>query len=204
MFFRRSHSGSSDGDSRGERCDKCDSTSHRTALCPHYRKAREAHPDARAQRSLSAACSGGDFVLRRAEVVPQPGDGSCLFHSLAFGLDDGASALQLRQRIGRFILENHALPVADTPIRDWIRWDSGRDVRSYVRHMARPGAWGGGIEMAAFSRMAKRNVHVYERTAAGLGGFKRISCFDCPGAGSNTVHVLYCGGVHYDALRTRP
>jgi len=68
--------------------------------------------------------------------------------------------------------------------------------------MSRSGAWGGGIEMAAFSQMTRRNVHVYEKRSA-VGGFKRISCFDCPGAGSKTVHVLYCGGVHYDVLRPR-
>ena len=44
--------------------------------------------------------------------------------------------------------------------------------------------------------MKRVNIHVYER---GSGGYKRISCFDSPGAG-RTVHVLYRGGVHYDAL----
>ncbi len=64
--------------------------------------------------------------------------------------------------------------------------------------------------MAAFSRLKRVNVHVYERKrgggmfsrrgrGSGGGGFKRISCFDYPGA-RQTVHVLYCGGVHYDAL----
>jgi|EP01047_Picozoa_sp_COSAG01_P112218 hypothetical protein len=31
------------------------------------------------------------------------------------------------------------------------------------------------------------------------GAFKRISCFDAPGA-RRTVHVLYAGRMHYDAL----
>jgi hypothetical protein len=31
------------------------------------------------------------------------------------------------------------------------------------------------------------------------GGYKRISCFDAPES-KHTVHVLYRGGVHYDAL----
>lgn len=41
------------------------------------------------------------------------------------------------------------------------------------------------------------NVHVYEKER--WGGYKRISCFDVDGA-RKTVHVLYCGGVHFDAL----
>jgi hypothetical protein len=63
------------------------------------------------------------------------------------------------------------------------------------------GGWGGGIELAGCSLLMRVNVHVYERVRGGGGGVKRISCFD--GARSQperTVHVLYCGGVHYDAL----
>ena len=45
--------------------------------------------------------------------------------------------------------------------------------------------------MAACSRLNTVNIHVYER---GGGGFKRISCFDAPGA-RRTVHVLYRGGT---------
>ena len=36
------------------------------------------------------------------------------------------------------------------------------------------------------------------------GGYKRISSFESPpgpGGKSKPVRVLYCGGVHYDALR---
>eukprot|EP01039_Chlorochromonas_danica_P021989 gene21989-27271_t len=47
--------------------------------------------------------------------------------------------------------------------------------------------------------MKQVNVHVYERSGM---GYKRISAFDVP---VNTesrpiIRVLYCGGVHYDAL----
>ena len=61
--------------------------------------------------------------------------------------------------------------------------------------------WGGGIEMAACSHLKRVNVHVYERST--MGSYKRISCFDYERGGApprTTVHVLYCGGVHYDAL----
>lgn len=44
----------------------------------------------------------------------------------------------------------------------------------------------------------KVNVHVYEKNRRGPG-YRRISCFDCPKA-ARTIHVLYQGGVHYDAL----
>jgi len=70
-------------------------------------------------------------------------------------------------------------------------------VGAYASRMSVSG-WGGGIEMAACSRMNKVNVHVYEADRRS-GGYKRISCFDYRGA-HTTVHVLYRGGVHYDAL----
>ena len=125
----------------------------------------------------------------------QPGDGSCLFHSLAYGLGPGTSAAGLRRDIASWIGKNPNLEVADTPMSDWVRWDSRRSVSQYSRKMA-VGGWGGAIEMAACARLKRVNVHVYESSRR---GFKRISCFDAPGA-RRTLHVLYGGRMHYDAL----
>lgn len=117
---------------------------------------------------------------------------------MSYGLRDGASASSLRREICAFINKNPGFKIADTPLSDWIKWDSGGSVGSYVRRMS-GGAWGGGIEMASVSIMKKVNIHVYERTAR---GFTRISAFDYPDNPENrkTVRVLYQGGVHYDAL----
>ena len=181
--------------------------------------------------------------------------GSCLFHSLCYGLGSG-SAPGLRKDIARFIASNPNLEVAGDPLKDWIEWDGGGSVRSYTAKMGSAnGPWGGGIEMAACSRLHKVNIHVYEKQRL-RSGFKRISCFDVAGAkcaprphsslpcrgvclpggclsgsglagsreasfGSKfaqlapalltfparlrrrTIHVLYCGGVHYNALDKR-
>lgn len=143
--------------------------------------------------------SGGNFVLRSAKVVRQPGDGSCLFHSMAYGLGS-RGATSLRREIAAFVQQNATLKIADTPLKDWVKWDQGCGVTAYATRMKYSG-WGGGIEMAACARLLNVNVHVYERRRS--GGYQRISCFDAPGrAGrsAKTVHVLYCGGCHYDAL----
>ena len=160
-----------------------------------------------------------------------PPDGSCLFHSLCYGLGL-SSAPSLRKEIANFIAKNPDLEIAGDPLKDWIAWDGGGTVSSYTRKMANPhGPWGGGIEMAACSRcvpmlpgclpvrrgqvaesllfshgsslqlcgrLHRCNVHVYEKQRL-RSGFKWISCFDNRGA-TKTVHVLYCGGVHYNAL----
>lgn len=98
--------------------------------------------------------------------------------------------------MAKFIGSNPKLDIAGDTIEEWVSWDSSLLVKDYAKRMAVSG-WGGGLEMAACSLLKRVNVHVYER---GSGGFKRISCFDCPEAAKKTVHVLYQGGVHYDAL----
>lgn len=177
-------------------CDKCDGK-HETDDCPYYKKKRDDHPDA--QRKNGRQIGGtsllpGGFITN-ARVIRQPGDGSCLFHSLSFGLGGGYSATRLRSEICSFIQANPQLLISETPLKDWVKWDSGTSVSDYIRKMSR-GSWGGGIEMACLSQMKQVNVHVYERSGI---GYKRISAFDVP---VNTesrpiIRVLYCGGVHY-------
>ena len=134
-------------------------------------------------------------VVRRARVIPQPPDGSCLFHSLSYGLRDGRGATSLRREIMAFIRNNPDLKISDTPLRDWIHWDALVSVATYTQRMSR-GGWGGGIEMAATSELKNCNVEVYEQCAL---GYKRISLFQKQGA-EKTVRVCYRGGVHYDSL----
>lgn len=178
-------------------CDKCDGA-HETDACPIYNKPREDHADAWVNKGrkkpLDMGGDGGNFKVRHAKVVPQPGDGSCLFHSMSYGLG-GTTAQLLRREIANFIHQNPDLNIADSPMSDWVQWDSQCSVGIYARRMAMSG-WGGGIEMAACSRLKHVNVHVYEKR---FTGFKRISCFNVPEA-TKTIHVLYQGGVHFDAL----
>lgn len=187
----------------GPVCEKCDG-SHTASSCPHYRKQRGSHPDeiraAVGKRSIFSD-SGRTFVLRRdaCRVVRQPGDGSCLFHSLAYSSSSNrrGSAQRTRRAIAAYIADNADMLIADSPLRDWIQWESGLTVARYSQRMGGSMAWGGGIEMAAYSRLKRVNVHVYERAR---GAFKRIGCFDFPGA-MRTVSVLYGGRVHFDHLR---
>mmetsp|Transcript_116053 Transcript_116053/g.231346 ORF Transcript_116053/g.231346 Transcript_116053/m.231346 type:complete len:415 (-) Transcript_116053:56-1300(-) len=191
------------------KCDKCDGP-HPTDACPHFKKPREEHKDAwvhyGAKRPLNKGGDGGNYVLRNARAVRQPGDGSCLFHSLCFGLNrlnraagrrnGNCAADVLRREIAHFIEQNPNLEISGDTLEEWIRWDANTSCNAYARRMAHTG-WGGGIEMAACSRLKSVSVHVYERLRT--GEFRRISCFDHPSS-KCTVHVLYQGGVHYDAL----
>ena len=182
-------------------CDKCDGK-HETDSCPYFKKPREDHIDAKKNgwKLVGGTSNLPGAVLRSARVVPQPGDGSCLFHSMSYGLKDGSSASTLRKEICDFIRANPSTPICETPLSDWVKWDSGTSCADYARKMSR-GCWGGGIEMACVSRLKGCNVHVYERDGR-TGGFKRISAFDHPSNPQTRkiIRVLYRGGVHYDAL----
>jgi len=181
-------------------CDRCDGR-HATCNCPHYSHDRPDHPDARfrptkAQREDAAAL----VMLTGATVVPQPGDGNCLFHALSYGLADGSNAHALRQEVAAFLENNASTEISGTPLSEWVRWDTGTSISAYVRRIARGGIWGSGIELAAFALMRDVNVYVFEATRE-QGQFKCISFFPCINAeGARAVHVLYRGACHYDAL----
>eukprot|EP00930_Biecheleria_cincta_P072160 TRINITY_DN59600_c0_g1_i1.p1 TRINITY_DN59600_c0_g1~~TRINITY_DN59600_c0_g1_i1.p1 ORF type:complete len:401 (-),score=48.03 TRINITY_DN59600_c0_g1_i1:11-1213(-) len=188
-------------------CDKCDGK-HSSDRCPHFHKDREKHKDAwvnygRKGGPLSMGAPPGNFVLRSARVMRQPGDGSCLFHSLLHGLrsnGESGTAASLRRELAGFLQQNPSLQIAGDTLEEWVRWDSNASVNEYARRMSVSG-WGGGIEMACCSLLKGVNIHVYENLNRGHSSeFKRISCFDCPNA-AKTIHVLYQGGVHYDALQ---
>jgi hypothetical protein len=133
-------------------CDKCDGK-HETDSCPHYKKKREDHPDAqRNGKQMGGVSSLPGNTLYAARVVRQPGDGSCLFHSMSYGLQDKSNAAKLRAEICQFIVSHPDLKISDTPLQDWVRWDANSSVTEYARRMSR-GSWGGGIEMACVSQV---------------------------------------------------
>lgn len=86
------------------------------------------------------------------------GDGNCLFHSLSHGLRRAEVAevgsRRLRQALAQFIQANPALLISETPLHQWVRWDSGLPLHKYTQRIA-GSAWGGGIEIAACSRLFK-------------------------------------------------
>ena len=139
-------------------------------------------------------------VVRGAKKVGMPGDGSCLFHSLAYGLK-GTGAGPLRTAILDFMVQHPEELVAGAKISDWVMWDSNTSVSAYVASMRSTSAWGGAIEIAVCSMVRRCTVHVYE--GAGGNKHRRIPSFGNPDAGAPVVNVVYGGRVHYDALVIR-
>eukprot|EP00930_Biecheleria_cincta_P071398 TRINITY_DN58912_c0_g1_i1.p1 TRINITY_DN58912_c0_g1~~TRINITY_DN58912_c0_g1_i1.p1 ORF type:complete len:460 (-),score=98.12 TRINITY_DN58912_c0_g1_i1:34-1413(-) len=189
-------------------CDKCDGP-HDTDECPHFKGPRDNHKDAFEHYGQDVAttkeeASQGPLVLRSARVVRQPGDGSCLFHSLSFGLKS-TDAGSLRAEIADYIAQHPGEEVAGNPIQDWVLWDSGLDPKSYALTMRDGSRWGGAVELAICAKIHDVCVDVFEKLP---GGFTRISSFGDTAAassksGSERIKLLYGGRVHYDALETQ-
>ena len=158
-------------------CGKCGGA-HASDQCPHYQNDRENHKDA--QENLGrghparARASTGDYFLlpcASARVVRQPGDGSCLYHALLYGLDNNykasaETALMLRHELASFLLDNSHLTQSGDTLREWVEWeDPSVSLERYVRRQAELG-WGGAIEIVCCALSKGVNVHGYEKTMA--------------------------------------
>jgi hypothetical protein len=179
-------------------CDKCDGN-HETSKCPHFRKDREKHISAWENYGKKGVVAGNQEVTyaeRDCRCVPQPGDGSCLYHSLSYGLGEQLVASKLRKEIADFVAKNPGLKIADTALSDWVKYDSGASASDYASKMMYGSRWGGGIEIAACAQLYKVDIHVYQRTSK---GYTRISTFPQTNP-RKTLNLLYEGNCHYNYI----
>lgn len=181
----------------GGPCDKCNGP-HPTNVCPHFRHERDQHEDAQARPPPEAQATSSPPAIVDGRLVPQPGDGSCLFHSLAYCL--GTDAGSLRSEAASAIEANPMLEISGSPLSKWILWDSGLSPSQYVAKLRSPGFWGGALEIAVLAAMLDVLVYVYEPASS---QFKRIASFGNADESSFTAvaHVVYRGRSHYDALQ---
>lgn len=188
---------------KGGPCDKCDGPHHGDE-CPYFKgKKRDQHKDAWDAYQMTAPKdekTEEQFILHGGRIVRQPGDGSCLFHALAYGLGDCVQATSLRARVADFMSEHPDEVIAGNPLKDWVLWDSGLDTVTYAKSMRTGSRWGGAVEIAVCVQMHQIPVHVYEPISKGL---LRISTFKPtvtkPGP---VVNLCYGGRMHYDGIST--
>eukprot|EP00439_Symbiodinium_sp_Y106_P006087 s4557_g1.t1 len=185
-------------------CDKCDGP-HATDDCPHFKKPRDEHKDAYENYQKgsvegveeAAEEAASEKLPKSVRVLPQPGDGSCLFHSLSHGLKKGPlGASALRAEIADYIAAHPQEEVAGNPIADWVLWDSGKDPKAYALSMREGSRWGGAMEIALCAKLHRIRVDIFERRS---DHFLRIASFG-EAEEFEPVRLLYGGRVHYDAL----
>lgn len=131
-------------------------------------------------------------------LIEQPVDGSCLFHSIAWGLKDATTGQALRRQMVDFIRENPSYKIADTTIREWVQLTTGKNVHQYTQRLSQSSTWGGALELALAAKLKVVNIHVYKSCQ---GGYRCIATFDMPQA-VYVVNIVYSTDPckHYDAL----
>ena len=87
-----------------------------------------------------------------------PGDGTCMFHSLALPLNTTGEVL--RDLVSNFIEKHHDVQMHGSAISDWIKWDTGLDALVYASKM-RKRMWGGALEMTILSSILSVPIFVY-------------------------------------------
>ena len=114
-------------------------------------------------------------------VVRMPGDGNCLFHSLAYPRG--------HHRMVRACIVRHIARNWESEFRPFV---VAEERGGYVREMIRPGTWGDELVLRAFSDLARRRVRVYTpQHWTVVAEYGRDF--------ETTVDVLF-SGCHYDVL----
>jgi ubiquitin thioesterase OTU1 len=128
-------------------------------------------------------------IVRRV----MPDDNSCLFHTMAYVLENHKVAPQS-------VLQRLRQVVSSAILADPISFDSatlGKSNADYARWITQPNSWGGAIELSIFSKVYSTEIYALDVTN-GLG-----SCFGEEDGFSKRVYVIF-DGIHYDAIALSP
>lgn len=148
------------------------------------------------QRRCDRYRAAADYPVTSFEVVAQPADGNCFFHSVGHHLDLSAAAL--RERVTRWMMANRSLEIEGHPLSSWIEWE-GLPLETYVAHMAN-GKWGGATELAILTHMYPSfRFHVLRLDRKDGQRYDQVLQVGTGGADA----FLLWSGTHYDALRRR-
>ena len=99
--------------------------------------------------------------LSRAFVTDVPGDGTCLFHAIAFPFQNPLlSGENLRDIVANVIERHpHAL-LHGVSIETWIQWESHCTAILYAKKL-RNGMWGGALEMTILASLLDVDMFIY-------------------------------------------
>ena len=132
--------------------------------------------------------------IHNTKIIKQPGDGNCLFHSLAYGIGN-ISYNQLKKKIINWIKNNKNNNISGIPLKNWIMWETNLNIENYCNRLEN-GMWGGAIEILICSQIENINIYVFEKKNK---FFNNISSFEVEHP-HKKIALLYYGRVHYDYL----
>lgn len=145
--------------------------------------------------------SHGKKVYTDYSVIGIPGDGRCLFRSIAHGacLRSGKSAPN--ESFQRELADDLRAMVADEFVkrREETEWFIEGDFDTYVSQIRKPHVWGGEPELLMASHILRMPITVYMYDED-CGGLVSIAEYGQEYGKDNPIKLLYHGFGHYDAL----
>ncbi|KAG8367925.1 hypothetical protein BUALT_Bualt16G0123400 [Buddleja alternifolia] len=175
----------------------CFSTSEPTyAEAPEGNEKKEGYCDA-----SSAQTSHGKKVLTDYSVIGIPGDGRCLFRSVAHGACIRSGKPAPNGNLQRELADELRAKVADEFVkrREETEWFIEGDFDTYISQIRKPHVWGGEPELLMASHVLQMPITVYMHDQDS-GGLISIAEYGQEYGKDNPIEVLYHGFGHYDAL----
>ncbi|CAN1794661.1 OVARIAN TUMOR DOMAIN-containing deubiquitinating enzyme 4 [Linum perenne] len=131
-----------------------------------------------------------------------PGDGRCLFRSVAHGACLRTGKPSPSETVEKELADELRDEVADEFIkrRKETEWFIEDDFDAYVGQMRQPHVWGGEPELLMSSHVLKMPISVYMKDNSS-GTLKVIAEYGQEYGKDIPIRVLYHGYGHYDALR---
>ncbi|XP_010547606.1 PREDICTED: OTU domain-containing protein At3g57810 [Tarenaya hassleriana] len=146
----------------------------------------------------------GKRVYTDYSIIGIPGDGRCLFRSVAHGLCLRSGRPPPNENAQRELADELRARVADEFIkrREETEWFVEGDFDSYVAQIRKPHVWGGEPELFMASHVLRTPIAVYMHDEK-AGGLICIAEYGQEYGKEDPIHVIYHGYGHYDALLVR-
>uniref|UniRef100_A0A5B7BGV4 Ubiquitin thioesterase OTU n=1 Tax=Davidia involucrata TaxID=16924 RepID=A0A5B7BGV4_DAVIN len=152
--------------------------------------------------SSSVNFSHGKKVYTDYSVIGIPGDGRCLFRSVAHGACLRSGRPAPAESHQRELADELRAKVANEFVkrRKETEWFIEGDFDTYVSQIRKPHVWGGEPELLMASHVLQMPITVYMHDADS-GGLISIAEYGQEYGKENPIRVLYHGFGHYDSLQ---
>ncbi|CAI9100096.1 OLC1v1037026C1 [Oldenlandia corymbosa var. corymbosa] len=146
--------------------------------------------------------SHGKKVCTDYSVTRIPGDGRCLFRSVAHGACLRAGKPAPDEKLQRELADDLRAKVVDELVRrrEETEWFIEGDFEIYVSKMKKPHVWGGEPEILMACHVLQMPITVYMHNQDS-GGLISIAEYGQEYGKDNPINVLYHGYGHYEALQ---
>ncbi|ESQ44290.1 hypothetical protein EUTSA_v10006116mg [Eutrema salsugineum] len=143
----------------------------------------------------------GKRVYTDYTIIGVPGDGRCLFRSVAHGFCLRSGKLAPSENRQRELADELRTRVADEFVnrRQETEWFVEGDFDTYVTQIREPHVWGGEPELFMASHVLQMPITVYMKDEK-AGGLISIAEYGQEYGNEDPIQVLYHGFGHYDAL----